>query len=163
TVRLWDVHTGKEVLRFRSDWGVRGVALAPNDYFALSFITIWQNNKQSARVTLWDVAARKRKQTFALDMARIACVAFSSDGRRILVGGNDGSIWSADLLTGKQLVSYPGDIATGRCVAFSPDGRIALVGTAGDACIRVLDARNGKETGKWAGHTRDVATLAFSA
>ena len=161
TARLWQVSTGKEIARLKSNWAVRGVALNSNHLQALSFESIWHNKNKP--VTLWDVKAGTARKTFQVEMPQIARVAFSANNRRVLVGGRDGSVWSADLITGKQS-SFPGSITEGKCMTFSPDGRIAVVGTGGaKATIRVVEVATGKDLPPWEGHEKDVLDLCFSA
>src|SRR5262249_35792186 len=79
--RLWDVQTGKQMLRFRgpsTDW-VACVALSPDGKRALT--------SSRSRALLWDVESGRELRAFE-DPTRepMLSVAFSPDGQRALFG-----------------------------------------------------------------------------
>ena len=52
----------------------------------------------------------------------VSSVAFSPDGRQIVSGSNDWSVWVWDAKTGVQLMELQGHTSAVNSVAFSPDG-----------------------------------------
>jgi RNA polymerase sigma factor (sigma-70 family) len=75
---------------------------------------------------------------------RVACVAFSTDGRTVAWGMHDGSVRPWDVAAKKEQGRFPMHRHPVLCVAFSADGRTAAsvdhFGTA-----KVWDARTGQE------------------
>jgi WD40 repeat protein/tetratricopeptide (TPR) repeat protein len=90
------------------------------------------------------------------------CVAFSSDGKRIVTGtpsDNLAKVWDAE--TGTQLLELKGHQAPVQSVGFSPDGRRIVTGSS-DRTVKVWDVRTGAILVELKGHTGPVQSVAFS-
>src|SRR5262249_23081714 len=85
-------------------------------------------------------------------------VAFSSDGRRVVSGGENLRLWDAK--TGKELRSFEGHQSAVFSVAVSPDGQRVVSGSA-DRTLRLWDIESGKELQRFR-HAGGVDTVAFS-
>src|SRR5439155_20537931 len=78
--------------------------------------------------------------------AAVHSAVFSSDGRWIASGGQDGNIKLWDARTGRVILSFQAHQNHVRCVAFSPDGRF-LASASWDKTVKVWsldEARAGK-------------------
>ncbi|WP_413206196.1 pentapeptide repeat-containing protein [Rhodospirillum sp. A1_3_36] len=96
---------------------------------------------------------------FWLATGPVQCCAFSPDGRRLLSGGEDGTLrlWNAE--TGRILSAIEHGTRIQSC-AFSPDGR-RLISGGDDGTLRLWDAETGRalsamEHGDW------ITSCAFS-
>jgi WD40 repeat protein len=124
TVRLWDSATGKQVRLFEGPTDeVTFAALLPGG----AKIVAWGKDRA---VRVWAVAAGKLMSQF--DLAdRIGAwpnVALTPDGRRLLTGDDNSTVYLLDLATGKEIQRFEnGSKAKG--FSFSPDGRYAAAGS----------------------------------
>jgi hypothetical protein len=88
-------------------------------------------------------------------------VAFSPDGQRLAVGGDDGTVKVWEARTGQELLSLRGHAGPVYSVAFSPDGARLATGSY-DRTVKVWDARTGQELLSLRGHTSPVTSVAFT-
>ncbi|MBI2805481.1 MAG: hypothetical protein HYX68_10935 [Planctomycetes bacterium] len=79
-------------------------------------------------IKMWDTATGAELRHFSGPEQRVECMALSPDGKLLLTGGLDGTVFLWDVPTGKfraQLQKEKGFI---RSVCFSPDGTILVAG-----------------------------------
>jgi WD40 repeat protein len=88
-------------------------------------------------------------------------VAFSRDGQRLAVGGDDHTVRILDATTGREIHFLKGHTQPVACVAFSPDGK--YLGSAGgdDETVRIWDMTGGTEVLRSSEKQR-VNSVAFS-
>ncbi|WP_433524224.1 TIR domain-containing protein [Nocardia pseudovaccinii] len=104
--------------------------------------------------------ARHHLRTIAEANSDVSAVAFSSDGKRVVSGGNEGTIQLWDAATRHRVVP-PSGVGAVKSLAFSPDGQRVVSGNS-DGTIRLWDTATGKQIGApWIGHTSEVWALAF--
>jgi WD40 repeat protein len=131
TIRLWDVATGVERLRFgpTPSW-VGALAFSPDGCQVLS------GQVQYKPMILWDTATGKQIRRF--DVGSWNCsVAFSPDGRR--ASGGDTTpvrVWDTDTGNATQLFVVPTKPHVYHCVAFSPDEKWAFTGVSNGTISR---------------------------
>jgi WD40 repeat protein len=127
TLRLWDTHTGAELL----------VCRAPEETRYLPRVAITADGRLltlllagSRAVTLWDAETGKVLRQLGPYTADLRCVAFSPDGRRLAAGASDAHaiVWDVD--SGEQLaLLHDESSAEIARVAFSQrDGALLLTG-----------------------------------
>jgi WD40 repeat protein/tetratricopeptide (TPR) repeat protein len=169
--RIWDVATRQAVGAPLAHTAVRG---GRNEVLVLALSrdgqTVLTGSMAGAR--LWDVASGlPRGQVLAHD-AEITSVAFSPDGRLLVIGGGrhvmtrggpgvpQGVVQVWGVGTGQQIGSlpHPGYV---RQVRFSPDG--TLIATAGmDGTAHLWSTATGQPVGLPLRHSSPVTGLAFS-
>jgi WD40 repeat protein/tetratricopeptide (TPR) repeat protein len=74
----------------------------------------------------------------------VSSLAWHPDGRRLLVGGYDGSVRFLDSESGQLLHSFSGHIGKVNTVEISPDGRLGLSASM-DSSARMWDLATGRE------------------
>ncbi len=122
SVRVFDLATGQTVKTFDGhNESVTNVAFLADSRYVVS--------SGDSVIRVWDLQTGKEARRFeGQHQGRIPAMALSSDGRRLLTGGDDRTIKLWDALTGKMIQSFAGHSDTITCVAFSPDGRRAVSG-----------------------------------
>lgn len=147
SIKVWDVATSREVASLDGAKGVRFVAFHPTNEEIAS-------TGYDQKTQIWDLTTGQPKME--LKSARFigACLAYSSDGGKLIVGGTDLTkvnnsavvkIW--DTQTGLELNTINGHLGEVNSLAISPDEKqIATFGNL-DHLVKVWDATTGVE--KW--------------
>jgi WD domain, G-beta repeat len=92
---------------------------------------------------------------------RPSIVAFSPDGRLVVVGVEDGSIRMIDAATGREAHRFDGHGPGWLCVAVSTNGSLIASGGA-DKIVRVWDVKTEHEKAVLRGHAESIYRVAFS-
>jgi RNA polymerase sigma factor (sigma-70 family) len=144
TVRLWDVATGKELLKLEGHTGgTYALAFLPGGKKAVS-------GGADGTIRIWDLETGKELNRYEGHEGTVYGLDVSGDGKLLLTGGEDKTVRLWDLGTGKEVRRFEGHEGKVRAVAFSADGKQAASGTIlGDATLRIWDVETGKEVSKY--------------
>jgi WD40 repeat protein/serine/threonine protein kinase len=158
-VKIWNVQTGLNVLRFQAHAHASSVAFSPDGQRLATA-------GEDGAVKVWDAQTGQELLRLPAHPPEGHSVTFSPDGRRLAAAFGKGLkvrgeviVW--DALTGEELVKLAGHTGAVTHVVFSPDGRL-LATTSRDRTVRVWDAATGQERLTFRGHTIDVWNVAFS-
>jgi hypothetical protein len=139
-----DVLGGEDKRRFAP--AVTALAVSPDGNHLLS--------ARAGEITLEELATGRGISTLKGHTGSVACVAFSSDGKRALSGGDDATVRLWDIAAGKELRRFRGHTDGVCSVAVAKDGR-RLLSASHDGTVRLWDSDSGKELRCLRGH-RDV-------
>jgi RNA polymerase sigma factor (sigma-70 family) len=165
-IHVCDVATGKELFRVPpSDVReVSALAFSPDGRTLVS--AGWKStgkNDGVCNLNVYDASKGGFLRRFSIPRFGPACLAFSSDGRTLAIGGNSvpDSIRLWDPVREEEIVGLRGHEHNVSCIAFSPDGRTLVSGSA-DRTVRLWEVATSKEIAVLKGHKREVASVAFS-
>jgi WD40 repeat protein/serine/threonine protein kinase/tetratricopeptide (TPR) repeat protein len=145
-VRIWDLATGKELIR-PALWGAPSgvwlkLAFGPDG-------TTLAAAAKRGELTLWNVGAWGQRARLMGHRSDVNALAFSADGRWLASASKDKTVRLWDAVTGKPASgpwSVDADVLRGhtgnvRDVAFSPDGRL-LASAGDDGTVKIWAAGN---------------------
>jgi WD40 repeat protein/uncharacterized caspase-like protein len=110
--------------------------------------------------------SQRKKLRLALEAGHpaspVTSLAFSPDGKMMVIGSLDNTVKLWDLRTGGKLRTLTGHSDDVYSVAFSPDGQIIASGSY-DNGVKLWDVQTGNELRTLRGHSQQVESVAFSA
>jgi WD40 repeat protein/serine/threonine protein kinase len=166
---LWDVATGRELVRFPALQGsVHAVAFSPDGTrIASASGSYGQPSEAEGRVTLWDARAATVLAEKTERLLNPLSVAFSPDGRLLAAGFG---IWEGehqpgrlrvwDATSGNEVLAAtvpPGGV---NAVAFSPDGKTIAAACSG--FVQLWSVEPPRKLREIKGHTSWINGVAFS-
>ncbi len=163
TARLWEVKTGKELVRpLRHPSEVLDATITADGLFALTATHGRPNTNGSLR--LWNLATGNavfRPQSDA-HKGPIRAVTFAPNNRG-LSGGQDGKLVLWNLVRGRPIgtLGHHEGFIHRHCIAVFPDGGRALTGGK-DRLVHVWNLAARKETARWEGHNGQINDVAIA-
>ncbi len=159
-VRLWDTSKGEVVLTFSGHQGtVRDAVFSPDGELVVTgaddgSLKVWEaaNGKLVRTIhSQEDEILRKPTLVDAVSgqpvvdtSAAVTCVAFSSDGTRIVSGGSDNAVKVWQTETGKLLQTLRGHYGRVTSVAMNANGD-RIVSGSDDNTVRIWNVESGNE------------------
>ncbi len=160
TVRLWDLNSGKELLRLsRPDEEVGHALISPDGQF---IAVAWRPRAEGTnhQVQLYDVSGTLRWASAPI-ATQVFKLAFSPDGRLLAMAMVDGRARVLDALTGAQVHKLTGFVGALRDVAFHPNSKQLV--TVGDTPeVHTWDLESGELQRIIRGPTKEVECVTFS-
>jgi WD40 repeat protein/tRNA A-37 threonylcarbamoyl transferase component Bud32 len=155
-VRLWEMATGRELLRLsgHSD-AVRALAVSRDGKLALT-----GSDDRTARV--WDVTTGREAMRFTGHKGRVTGVALAPDTRWAVSGDREQTLRLWEAKTGKQIRTFAVPKGAVLAVGVTPDGKRILTAHF-DTTLRLWDHDDGRELLRFTGHKQMVSCLAISA
>jgi RNA polymerase sigma factor (sigma-70 family) len=146
-VAAYDLATGKERFAFpayvydqRKSLAPSGLAITPEGE------TLVLVQPFSAVAAFDAGTGKERWRNTNSNVAMVNSLAVMSDGKRFVIGGNDGSIILGDVTSGRVLNEQPGHRAGIAAAAINADGQAMTIGN--DRTLRRWDLSSGKQVGQ---------------
>ncbi len=137
-VFIWDLQTGIQRSAMFSDLLVTYAVPSP-DLSKLMVIT-------EGKGILLDIDNQQRLWEFIPGEAKVNAIAYSPDGKYILIGSSDKRAYLLDVQTGVEVRRYAGHTKEVTAVAFTGDGSHMMTGST-DATVQLWETDNGKPLG----------------
>jgi len=154
---LWDASgtefMARELWRF-ADGPISVVAFSPD---GSRFVT----GSPDGRVSLWNVASKRKLLTIHPDQSAPNALSFSPDAKRFATASDGGTAKLFDTRSGKEVLMLRGHSDRVLSIAFAPDGKRLATGSY-DRTVRVWDATSGRELLTLRGQQSGVWSVAFS-
>ncbi len=142
-VCIWDVATGKSLLRF-----IAGPAAVRDLSWSRDGKRLAAAGGKDNSVHLFDVATGKELAAWSGHTDSVRMVAFSPDGNLVASGSRDGTMRLWDPSTGKVRVTLGGFARIHSNLAFAPDSKRLISGGV-DSTLHLFDVNTGKELRTW--------------
>jgi WD40 repeat protein len=117
---VFELASGKMMREVEQSNAVMAVAFSPDSKY---LFTCGDNAAH-----MWDIATGSQEKKFESTTGYINSMALTTDGKRLVTGGEERIVRVWDVGTGKEITRFPGHTATISAVAVSNDGRRALTG-----------------------------------
>jgi WD40 repeat protein len=163
-VYLWDLATGRLLLRTRAGDYVSGLAFAPSAADPRLAVTNSDLNERKREARVWSLEPDRGVAALRGLSGQVAAVRFSPDGRLLAAVAHDWRVGVWELDTGRLrhvLEAPPGQYVDNATLAFDGDGR-RLAYAAGERA-RLWDADTGAELASWRLPPALCDCLAFDA
>lgn len=152
---LWDVNTGREILRFAgSDEPAVSVAFSPE---GKSVVALAENGE----AILADVASGSEIRRLLPTSGLVVSAAFTPTRDAVLTASENGSLILWDLMLGSEIQRFEGYEGTVTRVAFSDDG-LTLVTGSDDGTLILWDTATGDPIYRFQSFNNSISALAFS-
>jgi len=168
TVRVWDMNSGQELVRFEGHTNSEGHPKWVLDaiFSADGHQVMSASADNTARV--WEVSSGTESVRLELSAVLGLDAAFSPDGRMMAVASivamappDHMVVAVLEMASGREIARLRGHTELVLGIAFSPDGQ--WVGTASqDGTVRVWEAHSGRQVACLCGHQGCVRGVAFS-
>jgi WD40 repeat protein len=149
SIRIQDSESGREaaVIRLGERTYTSDLTYSPDSRRLACGIVTYSDasyrNYQS-RVAVYDAANGRELWSLEGRTGRIQSLAYSSDGKRIVAGSDNGTITIIDADSGRELLSITGYRESISLVRFSSGGA-RIYSASGDGTARVWDSNSGRE------------------
>lgn len=164
TARVWDINTGKELLKIENS-GDACTFSPDGEYVALSAIpadrSVYAQRKEMDEMKVINV--RTGQQIIALQGMpdTILVVAFSPDKKYLAYGTANGTVKVWQTVNWQMLATIPANPRDVRTLVFSPDGTRLATGSD-EGLVRLWDIATKMDMVAFRGHTDHVRAVAFS-
>jgi RNA polymerase sigma factor (sigma-70 family) len=138
-VTMWDLSTGERHHDFGHTYAVDGIAFSPDSKTIVTGAAYTDNI-----VRAWDLKTGQLKGRWRGHKDGIEAIAYTSDGKLVASGSQDGTVRLWDPATGKEVHRLDGHDGMIYGMAFAPDGKTLAAGGKRKA-VHLWDVATGKE------------------
>ncbi len=160
TIHIWDIRTGKTVLRCDPHLGLTlsfsalAVAWSPDG----TRIAAICGDKT---IRVWNTATGQHLTTYKVRTDMVNDLIWSPDSKLLATANPDATAHIWDTTTGELLLIYGGHSEGVRSVAWSPDGT-SIASASNDETVQIWDSATGNHIFTYKDHTAWTTSVAWS-
>lgn len=154
TSRLWELPSGKQILKLEDTDKVTAVAFAHNGKYAIS-------GTKDGHSTLWNIPDGSRNKVLLGHRSKVTAAEFTPNGRYVLTASADSSIRLWNLESGLIEKSYLGHQAKINGISISPDGNY-FVSVSDDGNALMWDIKSEDLVGVYDGHNGAIMAVDYT-
>jgi len=139
-INLWDIVSGHQIKTIQSYQMQPPVMFSPDGKYVLSRTIEFG----PIVMYLWDGLSDLKITSFSSNIFKVTSANFSSDGKQIISGFEDGTMRLWDTSSGRLIRTFSGHTKMVSSVCFSPDGK-QILSSSWDTTIRLWDVSTGRE------------------
>lgn len=172
-LKMWEIDSGQLLRNFEGYKGsINTVAISPDGKLAVSGsgTASTSGNMLDKLLELWDLQTGQRVHAFESISPSVSSVAFSPDGKTVLSGYYNLTMW--DTKSGRKLLIMEGaggfvpnnnflPVGVVTKIDIAPDGKTALSGST-DKKVKYWDLQTGQLIHSFEGHTGNINAVAFT-
>lgn len=155
TARLWELPSGKQILRLEDSEVVTAVGVSPCGNIAVT-------GTITGQLTLWTLPAGAKQRKLQSHRGAITSVQFSPDCRYLLTASEDSTVKLWDVNTGLVSKSYVGHKGKVNDISFGPAGNY-FVSVSDDGKAIMWETKSEQIVGFYDGHSSAVNAVDFSS
>ncbi|KAG0371676.1 hypothetical protein BGX24_001340 [Mortierella sp. AD032] len=153
TVRLWDAQTGATLFVMDHTDEVTGIAYSS---YGINIVSC----SKDGSIRMFDLHNGNLLQSARTTDAEFQCVAYSPDGKKVVLGDGDGGLqlWKTDVI--EREIGWDGHSMGTSSVQFSPSGQWVLSSSSGFT-LMLWEAQTSALISAFAGHANGVTSAIF--
>ncbi len=146
TVRIWDIHSGKQLVSLQTSGEVYTLAFSADSNFLFFGGVSAKDTKGNVLFSRWDIANKALSNTYDEYDGDIHFIAISQDGKTLAVAGTNHTIFVWNIDSGKE-INKLNDNGNVTDLIFNPVTNQLISGSS-DQTLHIWDWQNGVETGR---------------
>ncbi len=155
SVRIVKAKTGEQLWHLKCDGDEADYLSFSPDCRFLAAAKRWGSN-----IRVWDMSSGKLAREIAMHDFKVNCIAYTPDGKHLVVGGTNRSVTAFEAITGNPSHQVCALEDSADVLCFSADG--AYIAIATDLVCQVFDFHTGKLLASMKGHAYPIIALDFS-
>lgn len=155
TGRVWELPSGKQVLRLEDTDEVTAVAFAPCGKFAVT-------GTGDGHLTVWNIPDGSKNKTLLGHRSRVTAAEFTPDCKYLLTASTDSTVRLWDIATGLVHKSYLGHQARVNDISFGPSANY-FVSVSDDGNALMWETKSEQLVGVYDGHKGAVNAVDFAS
>lgn len=169
-IRVWDAHTGAELISFKDDRGAATASYSSDGKFLMTVsddhvrnTRNWSVSTNAGHIRIWDAESANRLLSLPIPAPKGLIPSISPDSQWMVAAHREesGTAHVFDIVSSKHLLSLTGHQGAIRNITINPQGEQILT-CSDDDTVCLWDAKTGKRIAQLEGFGGDVTLCEYS-